>query len=150
MSRNYKFRNAEGLYFVSFSSVFWIDVFVRLEYFDCIVKNLNFCVSNKGMEIYAWCIMTSHVHLVFRSNIQKPEELIRDFKSYTAKELINLIGQNNQESRREWLLSAFKKAAKANSNNTDNQFGSSTTSQSNCGARRLLSKKLIIYMTTRL
>mgnify|MGYP003582277094 CR=1 FL=1 len=28
MSRKYKFHNKEGLYFVSFATVFWIDVFV--------------------------------------------------------------------------------------------------------------------------
>jgi putative transposase len=74
------------------------------------------------MELYAWCIMPSHVHLVFRSTTQKPEELIRDFKSFTSKELIKLIQGNPQESRKEWLLNSFKKAADANSNNTNNQF----------------------------
>jgi len=66
--------------------------------------------------------MPSHVHLVFRSTIQKPEELIRDFKSYTSKQLIKLIKENIQESRREWLLNSFKKAAATNSNNSENQF----------------------------
>jgi len=122
MSRNYKFHNPEGLYFISFATVFWVDVFVRRIYFDCLVENLNKCVEEKGMEIYAWCIMPSHVHLVFRSNIQKPDELIRDFKSYTSKMLIKLIEENTRESRREWLLNSFKKAAAGNSNNTKNQF----------------------------
>ncbi|MFD1258768.1 transposase [Mucilaginibacter terrae] len=122
MSRNYKFHNPEGLYFVSFATVYWIDVFVRPIYFECLVKNLNYCVEKKSMEIYAWCIMPSHVHLVFKSTIQKPEELIRDFKSFTAKELISLIDNNIQESRKKWLLNAFKKAGNKNSNNTKNQF----------------------------
>lgn len=52
MSRNYKFHNPEGLYFISFATVFWIDVFVRRLYFDCIVESLNHCVEEKGMEIY--------------------------------------------------------------------------------------------------
>ena len=64
------------------------------------------------MEIYAWCIMPSHVHLVFRSTIQKPEELIGGFKSYTSRKLIALITDNIQESRREWLLNSFKKAGR--------------------------------------
>ena len=34
MSRNYKFHNAEGLYFVSFAVVGWLDVFTRNEYYD--------------------------------------------------------------------------------------------------------------------
>ena len=122
MSRNYKFHNPEGLYFISFATVFWVDVFVRRVYFDCIVENLNRCVDEKGMEIHAWCIMPSHIHLVFRSAIQKPDELIRDFKSFTSKKLIALIAENTQESRREWLLNSFKKAAANNSNNTQNQF----------------------------
>ena len=122
MSRNYKFHNPEGLYFISFATVYWVDIFVREEYSDCLVKNLNYCVANKGMEIFAWCIMTSHVHLIFKCTKQKPAELIRDFKSYTAKELLVLIKEHPQESRKEWLLKAFKKAAISNSNNTQNQF----------------------------
>ena len=55
MSRNYKFHNAEGLYFISFATVFWVDVFVRKIYFDCIVDNLNHCADKKGMEIYRKC-----------------------------------------------------------------------------------------------
>jgi len=122
MSRNYKFHNPEGLYFVSFATVFWVDVFVRRLYFDCIVESLNHCVEEKGMEIYAWCIMPSHIHLVFRSTVEKPEELIGGFKSYTSRKLIALITGNMQESRREWLLNSFKKAGAANSNNSKNQF----------------------------
>ncbi len=122
MSRNYKFHNPEGIYFVSFATVFWVDVFVRRLYFDCLVESLNHCVEEKGMEIYAWCIMPSHVHLVFRSTIEKPEDLIGVFKSYTSRRLIKLIEENQQESRREWLLNSFKKAGAANSNNSKNQF----------------------------
>jgi hypothetical protein len=32
MSQNYKFHNPEGLYFVSFAVVYWLDVFTRNEY----------------------------------------------------------------------------------------------------------------------
>ena len=122
MSRNYKFKNPEGMYFVSFATVFWIDVFVRKSYFDCIVKNLSHCIENKGMEIYPWCVMTSHVHLVYKSVVQKPEDLLRDFKTFTSKEMIKLTEENSQESRREWLLNAFAKAGKKNGNNSKNQF----------------------------
>lgn len=122
MSRNYKFKNPEGMYFVSFATVFWIDVFIRKNYFDCIAKNLNYCAEHKGMEIYAWCIMPSHIHLVYKSTLQKPEDLLRDFKSFTSKEMVKLIEGNISESRREWLLNAFAKAGKKNSNNTYNQF----------------------------
>ncbi|WP_295795705.1 transposase [Mucilaginibacter sp.] len=50
------------------------------------------------MEIYAWCIMPSHIHLVFRSATEKPEDLIGGFKSYTSRKLIKLIEENQQEA----------------------------------------------------
>jgi len=54
MSRNYKFHNPDGLYFVSFAVVEWLDVFTRVEYKNMVVDSLNNCVANKGMEIVAW------------------------------------------------------------------------------------------------
>jgi len=66
------------------------------------------------------CIMPSHRHLVFRSQKEKPEVLLGGFKSVTSRKLINIIEENTYESRREWLLNAFKKAGAANSNNFRN------------------------------
>ena len=92
MSRNYKFHNPEGIYFVSFAVVGWLDVFTRNEYKDLIIESLTFCQKNKGMEIHAWCIMTNHVHLIFRSiENQKPELLLGDFKRFTSRSVINAI-----------------------------------------------------------
>ncbi len=71
MSRNYKFYNLEGLYFVSFAVVHWIDVFVRAEYGECVVSNLNYCVKIKGMKLWAWCIMISHIHLICESRTRQ-------------------------------------------------------------------------------
>ncbi len=64
MSRNYKFKNQAKLYFVSFATVNWIDVFICREYKDIVVDSLIYCIEHKDMELYAWCIMSSHVHLI--------------------------------------------------------------------------------------
>ena len=95
MSRNYKFKNSEGVYFVSFAVVEWIDVFTRTEYKNIILDSLRYCQKYKGMEIFAWCIMTNHVHLVFRSvENQVPELLLGDFKRFTSKAVIKAISEN--------------------------------------------------------
>jgi len=60
MSRSYKFHDKEKLYFVSFATVNWIDVFIRRTYKDIMVNSLRHCINEKGLELYAWCIMTSH------------------------------------------------------------------------------------------
>ena len=53
MSRNHKFHNPMGLYFVSFAVVSWLDVFTRNECKDLVLESLEFCQKNKGMKIHA-------------------------------------------------------------------------------------------------
>lgn len=122
MSRKYKFKEKDGAYFISFATVFWIDVFTRTEYFDIIINSLDYCRKNKRMIIFGYCIMPSHIHLIFRSEDGKPSELIRDFKGFTSRNLIKAIQENNQESRKEWMLWMFKKAGDKNSNVKEYQF----------------------------
>ncbi|WP_369049323.1 transposase [Tenacibaculum sp. UWU-22] len=123
MSRNYKFHNPEGLYFVSFAVVEWLDVFTRNQYKDILIDSLSFCQTNKGMEIVAWCIMTNYVHLVFRSvQGEKRERLLGDFKRFTSKEIVKAIQKNPKESRKEFLLEQFKKAVTKVSNVKSYQF----------------------------
>ena len=45
MSRKYKFHKPEGIYFVSFATVNWIDVFSRRLYKDILVESINYCLS---------------------------------------------------------------------------------------------------------
>ena len=112
MSRNYKFHNPEGLYFISFAVVGWLDIFTRNEYKDLFIDSLVFCQKNKGLEIHAWCIMSNHVHLVFRSiNGQKPELLIGDLKRFTSQSIVKSIQENPRESRKDFLLDFFRKEA---------------------------------------
>lgn len=122
MSTKYKFYNKEGLYFVSFATIHWIDVFTRDLYFQEVINSLDFCRRNKGMEIYAWCIMPSHIHLIFRAAENNPGDLMRDFKGFTSKQLQKTISKNPQESRKEWLLSMIKKSGLETSNVRNGQF----------------------------
>lgn len=122
MSRNYKFHNKEGLYFVSFAVVYWIDVFVRELYCEKITESLNFCQKEKSMQIYAWCIMPSHIHLIFKAKNNNPSDLIRDFKRHTSKEIQKAIENNIHESRIKWLLWMMEQAGKKNSNVKKRQF----------------------------
>ncbi|WP_347159415.1 transposase [Pontibacter chitinilyticus] len=94
MSRKYKFHNKEGLYFVSFAVVYWIDVFTREEYVDLLTESLDYCSKNKGMEIYAWCIMPSYVHLIFQTKDNNPSVLLKELKTYTSKQNIPLPPSN--------------------------------------------------------
>jgi hypothetical protein len=61
MSRKYKFHEKEGTYFVSFATFNLIDVFTRDNYFAIMTESLDHCRKNKGMGIYGYCIMPSHL-----------------------------------------------------------------------------------------
>jgi putative transposase len=104
LSRKYKFHNKAGLYFVSFATVNWIDVFTRQAYFDVLADSVSYCRQEKGMELYCYCFMPSHVHFIFRSAKEQPMELLRDFKRHTSKKILEAIENNLQESRKELLF----------------------------------------------
>jgi putative transposase len=123
MSRKYKIRDQDKLYFVTFTVINWLDVFIRREYKDILLESIKYCQQNKGLEVCAYCVMTSHVHMIIgRHGAQSLEDIIRDMKKYTANKLIEAIKSNSAESRRELLTWLFERAGKANGNNTNYQF----------------------------
>ena len=119
----YKIRNKEGIYFVTFAVIEWIDVFTRREYADIIIESLNYCRENKGLRIHAWCLMSNHMHLIISAKQGYDlSDILRDFKKYTSRRIIHLIETNKHESRRNWMLWIFKSAGKRNKKNTTYQF----------------------------
>ena len=123
MSRKYKIRNQDKLYFVTFTVINWLDVFIRKEYRDIFLDSIRFCQQNKGLEVCAYCIMSSHVHMIIgRHGEMSLEGIIRDIKKYTSVKIIEAIRNNQHESRRELLLWLFERAGQRNANNVKYQF----------------------------
>lgn len=122
MSRKHKFHNPTAAYFVSFATVYWLDVFTREPYYSILEEAVTYCRAEKGMEIFAYCFMPSHIHFVFRSDKEDPSGLLRDFKGFTARKIIKAIEENPQESRKEWLLWMMERAGKNKGNVSKRQF----------------------------
>ncbi len=110
MSTKYKATELETSYFITCSVVDWIDLFTRLNHKQIIVEALDYCQKNKALDIYGWCLMPSHLHLICSSDEHLISSIMRDFKTFTSKKLIKAI-QEEPESRREWLLEQFSNAA---------------------------------------
>ena len=122
MSSKYKVGEDAIAHFVTFAIVGWIDVFSREQYKEIFVNSLQYCQQHKGLTLHAWVIMTNHVHLIISSNTNKIEDIVRDLKKYTSKQIIKAIQENPTESRKEWMLNLFSFAGKNNNNNKDHQF----------------------------
>ena len=118
-----KYKTEEGtLYYVTLTVVGWMDVFTRKEYVYDLMKNIKYCQANKGLDLYAYVIMSNHIHLIAQSNNVPLNILLGNFKSYTSKQLIALIDSNSQESRKEWMMRMFGYYGKGNSQNEEYQF----------------------------
>ncbi len=123
MSTKYKIHNPEGIYFITFSTVQWVDLFTRDNYRKIIIDSLNYCIENKGLEIFAWVLMTNHVHLVCRSIGENTlSDILRDMKKFTSVQLIRELESNFLESRKSWMQWLFRSSGKENSSNKKYQF----------------------------
>jgi REP element-mobilizing transposase RayT len=108
MAYAYIIRDQGAVHFVTFTVHQWADVFTRPVYVDILLKSLNFCQANKGLEVYAWVVMSNHCHLILRANKENLSDVIRDLKKYTSKQIIKAIQENPKESRKAWLLKILK------------------------------------------
>ena len=122
MSNKYKFRSYEDLYFTTQTVVNWADVFTRNLYKNIVIDSLKFCQEKKGLEIYAWVMMTNHLHFILGTHQNPLNEILRDFKSYTSRRIKDALYINNYESRRYWLTHMFEYEGHKNSNNEEWQF----------------------------
>ena len=110
MSTKYKATTTDEAYFITITVVGWIDVFTRLNQKYIITNALKYCQEKKGLEIYAYCLMSSHLHLLCKGTEGFIlSDIMRDFKKFTSKEIVKTI-QEEPESRREWMLDYFQKS----------------------------------------
>ena len=117
-STGYKIRNQEAIHFITFAAVEWVDVFTRKEYRDILINSLRHCQQNKGLLVHGWCIMSNHLHLVISAKNENLSEILRDFKKFTSRQIIQAITGNQKESRKRWILNIFREEGINNSRNT--------------------------------
>lgn len=103
---------SSGSYFLTMTVVEWVDIFTRKRYADIVLDTLRFCIKNKGLHVYAYVIMSNHLHIIVNCDSgHKLEDIIRDFKKFSSKTMMESI-RREPESRREWLVERFSKAAR--------------------------------------
>lgn len=100
----YSVRNEGAMYFVTFTVHQWVDVFSRPCYRHILIDSLRYCQEQKGLDIFAWVLMSNHIHLIIRSRHESLIATIRDFKKFTSKKIVHAIETNKHESRRNWLM----------------------------------------------
>jgi putative transposase len=122
MSTRYKIKDQSKLHFVTSTVINWIDVFTRNQYKDIILDSLRYCQKNKGLEVYAWVLMTNHLHMIIGTHGGNLENIMRDFKSFTSRSIKEEILASKIESRKDWMLKMMKQEGISNTANNEWQF----------------------------
>ncbi len=102
---------SDRAYYITMTVVGWVDVFTRKNHREAVIESLKYCQKEKGLIIYAYCIMSNHIHMIV--DVNEPyllKDTIRDFKKFTSKKIVQQI-QCERESRREWMLKFFEQEA---------------------------------------
>jgi len=112
MSDKYKIQDNEKAFFITMTMVGWIDVFTRKKQKIQLINSVKYCQQNKGLIVFAYCLMPSHLHMICKADDgYQLSDILRDFKTYTSKKIIEIIYEE-PESRRVWLLDYFSNACK--------------------------------------
>ncbi|SHN07175.1 REP element-mobilizing transposase RayT [Cyclobacterium lianum] len=104
MAFAYTIKNQESLHYVTFTVHQWVDIFTRKIYADILIDSINYCQQTKGLKVYAWVIMSNHCHFILSSDKVPLADIIRDFKKFTAKKIIEQVKESKEESRKSWLM----------------------------------------------
>jgi REP element-mobilizing transposase RayT len=121
MTHGCKIDKQDGAYIMTFTVVDWLDIFSDDKYKFLLSDLLNYAVDKKGLEIFAYVIMSTHMHLLGRAINNNLSDVIRDFKKFSAIKILSLL----QKTKSEFsclALEKFSNAAKNHSRNEKYQF----------------------------
>ena len=68
------------------------------KYKEIIINSLRFLVEDKRIKLFAFVIMTDHIHLIWQMQpLIHPQHVQRDFLKYTAQQIKNDLQKNTPE-----------------------------------------------------
>src|ERR1700733_242388 len=103
----------DSCYFLTLNTVDKIDVFIKPAYKQVITEALNYFTVAQGLVIYAWVLMTRHLHLVIRTAEDTiPPYFVRDFKKFTTPPVFKMI-EMEMNMHRHWMFQRFEEYGKS-------------------------------------
>ncbi len=77
----------------------WYKLLEHDKYKDIVINSLRFLVEDKRIKLFAFVIMTDHIHLIWQMQpLVHPQHVQRDFLKYTAQQIKLDLQKNNQEA----------------------------------------------------
>ena len=92
----YRIQSEAAVYFVTYSIVEWLPVFVSDPACRIITDSLCFCHQQKGLRTNAYVIMPTHLHAIVFDKDFDPQRLrgsLADFRKFTGRSLSDFCTQ---------------------------------------------------------
>jgi REP element-mobilizing transposase RayT len=121
-SKGYQILDQSKTHYITSTVIDWVDVFTTRTYNEIVIDSMKYCIANKGMNLYGFVIMSSQIHLIIQSRNGRLSDLLRDFKKFTAKTILETIENSETENRKDWILKRFEFACKSHTRNEQYQF----------------------------
>ncbi len=108
----YRIVEGVGIYFVTFTIVEWMPVFIEEATCKIFTESLNFSIKNKRLGVNAYVIMPTHTHAILFDKDFDNERLkhtLDDLRKFTGRQLLdyadanlpNSFGQTFRENAKE-------------------------------------------------
>ena len=111
----YRIIQDHALYFVTFSVVDWLPIFVDEDSCSIVANSLNHCHENKWLRTNAYVIMPTHLHAIVFDEDFDAERLNRtlaDLRKFTGRRLTEYVHRHLPRSFGESLRSEAGKDRK--------------------------------------
>ena len=86
-------------HFITCSTVEWMPLFSKPALVEIILNSLRFLQAQKRLTLYSYVVMENHLHLI--TSAEKLSKEIGNFKSFTARSIIDWFQENQPKSY--WL-----------------------------------------------
>ena len=94
--------------FITFNIVDWVDVFIRPACKEVISEALNRFIESGKAVVYAWCLMSNHLHLLVATKDNAALAAFeKEFKKFTSSRILDLLAYE-PDLRRNWMLQRFE------------------------------------------
>jgi putative transposase len=98
---HYRIVQGVGLYYVTFTVVEWLPVFIDEPACKIITDSFNFCIENKHLGVNAYVIMPTHLHTIgfdIEFNSERLKQTLDNMRKFTGRQLLEYSAKHLPES----------------------------------------------------
>jgi REP element-mobilizing transposase RayT len=86
----YRIHSDAAIYYLTYSAVEWLPVFVSEASCKIVTDSLNYCHREKNLRINAYVVMPTHMHLIVfdrEFDSKRLASTLADYRKYTGRQL---------------------------------------------------------------